>query len=231
MEALHGLGGNRPLVPDCQANLFAWGWLMAVVASALQNHPQWPLGMRGADEQAWQDSARQLRYHDHLLTDRYWAAMWAWRQVHPDQTMWKEMRLGYFWPDASAGAPDDEARQEIPDCYVLRTFSTGHCDSEEDASPARSVPGKGVNINRQKSWVSAGGAPFQLGKTSVMASPTGVESFFCVILVTKGTIMNVFDESAQRRNAKVCSMRMLSGGAGLASCGATTQCLVCSTVW
>ena len=174
MEALHGLGGNRPLVPDCQANLFAWGWLMAVVASALQNHPQWPLGMRGADEQAWQDSARQLRYHDHLLTDRYWAAMWAWRQVHPDQTMWKEMRLGYFWPDASAGVLDDEARQEIPDFYVLRTFSTGHCDSEEDASPARSVPGKGVNINEQKSNGHRQGVPLSSWEnppTSHMGTP------------------------------------------------------------
>ena len=45
MEALHGAGGGDPLVPTCQMNLFEWGWLPAVVASALQGHPEWPPDM------------------------------------------------------------------------------------------------------------------------------------------------------------------------------------------
>ena len=136
MEALHGLRGNEPLIPDCQANLFAWGWLLAVVASALQGHPQWPPGMKGADEQVWQESAQQLGHHAHLITDRYWATMWAWQQVHPDKTMWKEEGLDYFWPSLTAGVPDNGTTREIPDCCVLRIFSTEHCDSDEDASSA-----------------------------------------------------------------------------------------------
>ena len=153
MEALHGLRGNEPLIPDCQANLFAWGWLLAVVASALRGHRQWPPGMKGADEQVWRDSAQQLRHHDHLLTDQYWATMWAWRQVCPDKTMRKEVGLDHYWPGIAAGVPDNGARRDIPDCYVLRTFRSEHCDSDEGASSARSVPGRGVNTNKQKSCV------------------------------------------------------------------------------
>ena len=60
MEALHGLGGDEPLVPDCRAGLFAWGWLLVVVASALQGHPQWPPDLEVADGQGWRWPGRVL---------------------------------------------------------------------------------------------------------------------------------------------------------------------------
>ena len=178
LEALHELGGDKPLVPDCQANLFAWGWLPAVVASALQGHPRWPPGGKGADEQAWQDSAQQLTRHGHLLTDQYWATMWAWRQVRPDTTVWKEVGLDRFSPSAAERVPDGGARQDIPDCYALRTFSAEHCDSDGDASSARSVPGRGVNTNEQKSCVIGGGCPFPVEEVFCDGNSNGCRELF-----------------------------------------------------
>ena len=97
LEALHGLGDDKPLVPDCRANLFSWGWLPAVVASAVRNHPQWPPDLTSRTAGVWQMSAQQLQRHQHLLTDRYWADVWAWRQICPDTKKRKMVELYSFW--------------------------------------------------------------------------------------------------------------------------------------
>ena len=114
MEALHGLSGDGPSTPGGCANLFRWGWLPAVVASALRNHPRWLPEVTRIEAQAWQNSAQQLERHDHLLTDQYWADMWAWRQVRPDATQWRTVGLDSFWPDAAGRVPGGGGRKETP---------------------------------------------------------------------------------------------------------------------
>ena len=109
MEALHGTGGSDPLVPTCQASSFA------VVASALQGHPGWPLNMLGVDAQVWRESAQLLTHHNHLLATDYWADMWSWRQVRPDKTAWREVGLAHYWPDAN------EERQDVRMGQTFRT--------------------------------------------------------------------------------------------------------------
>ena len=158
--------------------MFKWGWLPAVVASALRNHPHWPPDMAGVEEQTWRGLAQQIERHHHLLTDQYWADMWAWRQVHPDTTKWKTVGLSSFWPDVAGRVPGSSARQEIPDCYVLRSFSTEHCDSDGDASSARSVPGRGVNTNDQQGCVIAEGCPFSIEEDFCDGNSSGCRELF-----------------------------------------------------
>ena len=129
-------------------------------------------------EQVWQDSAQQLRSHDHLLTDRYWINMWAWRQLRPDQTVWKQTELSHFWLGTTAEVLDGAVKREIPDCYVLRTFSTRHCDSDADASSARSVPGRGANTNEQKTCVIGGGCPFPVKEDFCDGHLNGCQELF-----------------------------------------------------
>ena len=178
LEALHGLGGDKPLVPDCRATLFPWGWLPAVVASAAKNHPRWPPELAHGTAAMWQMSAQQLQHHRHLLTDQYWTNVWEWRQVRPDTKKRKVAELRSFWPSAPQGPPEGGKQRDIPDCYVLKTFSTGHCDSDGDASSACSVPGRGVNVNDQKRCVVSGGCPFPVEEDFCDSNPAGCQELF-----------------------------------------------------
>ena len=114
------------------------------------------------------DLSTATKRHGHLLTDQYWANMWAWRQVRPDTTRWKTAGLDSFWPGVAGGMPGGGTKREIPDCYILRTFNTEYCDSDGDASSARSVPGRGVNTNEQKTCVIWGGGGALSGRGGVL---------------------------------------------------------------
>ena len=74
--------------------------------------------------------------------------------------------------------PGGGVKQEIPDCYALRTFGTEHCDSDEDASSARSVPARGVNTNEQKSCVIGGGCPFPVEEDFCEGNSIGCRELF-----------------------------------------------------
>ena len=86
-------------------------------------------------------------------------------------------------------------RQEIPDCYALRSFSAEHCDSDEDASSARSVPGRGVNTNEQKSCVIGGGCPFPVEEDFCNGNSNGCRELFLCDSCHQGYhLTNVFAE-------------------------------------
>ena len=73
--------------------------------------------MLGVDAQVWRESAQLLTHHNHLLATDYWADMWSWRQVRPDETAWREVGLAHYWPDANEERQDVRMGQDIPDCF------------------------------------------------------------------------------------------------------------------
>ena len=55
---------------------------------------------------------------------------------------------------------------------------TGQCDSDEDASSAQSVPGRGVNTNEQKRCVISDRCPFPVEEDFCAGNPAGCRELF-----------------------------------------------------
>ena len=90
----------------------------------------------------------------------------------------KWWKLYSFWPEMPRGPPEGGRRRDIPDCFTLKTFNTERCDSDEDASSARSVPGRGVNTNEQKQCVVSDGCPFPVEEDFCDGNPAGCRELF-----------------------------------------------------